>query len=172
MIGNLKAALRIAAAIRTSLPTTVTTIEAVGTEPSSGQPLHPFDQRNIHPKLPAKTRKLFDDGHFPEATFEAAKYIDNCIKKLGKISNKTGYDLMMTAFNEEKGPIRINANLSQSDKDEQLGMKFLFAGVASGVRNPRGHENDLAETVDECLDNLSVISFLLRKLESAGYTLP
>jgi uncharacterized protein (TIGR02391 family) len=169
---NLRAALRIAEVIRSSLPLSVTAPEDVGTEPSSGQPLHPFDQRNIHPKLPTKTRRLFDDGHFPEATFEAAKYVDNCIKKLGQIANKTGYDLMMTAFNEDKGPIRVNANVSQSDRDEQVGMKFLFAGVASGLRNPRGHENDLVETVDECLDNLSVISFLLRRLEAAEYSLP
>jgi uncharacterized protein (TIGR02391 family) len=172
VISHLKRAIHLATAIRSSLPISVLSSDGAGIEPSSGQPLHPFDLRNIHPKLPAKTRKLFDDGHFPEATFEAAKYVDNCIKKLGKIANKTGYDLMMTAFNEDKGPIRINKNRSQSDRDEQVGMKFLFAGVASGVRNPRGHENEIDETVDECLDNLSVMSFLLRKLEIAGYDLP
>jgi len=169
---NLRTALQIATAIRSSLPISVTSIEDTAIEPKSGQPLHPFDQRNIHPKLPAKTRKLFDDGHYPEATFAATKYIDNCIKKLAKISNKTGYDLMMTAFNEDHGPLRINDLISQSDKDEQVGIKFLFAGVSSALRNPRGHENDLAESPDQCLDNLSVISFLLRKLEDAGYPLP
>jgi uncharacterized protein (TIGR02391 family) len=168
---NLQEALRIVAAVRSSLPVSVTTVEDAATEPKSGQPLHPFDLRNIHPRLPKKTRKLFDDGHFAEATFEATKYVDNCIKKLSKISTKTGYDLMMTAFNEDKGPIKINSATSQSEKDEQIGIKFLFAGVSSALRNPRGHEIELSETVDQCLDNLSVISFLLRKLEEAGYSL-
>ena len=168
---TIKTALRIAADLRAALPASVTTLENIATEPQTGRPLHPFDQRNIHPRLPKKVIKLFDDGHFPEATFEAAKYVDNSVKKLAKISNKTGYDLMMTAFNEDKGTIRINSNTSASDRDEQMGIKFLFAGVASGLRNPRGHETDLVETVDECLDNLAVISFLLRRLESAGYSL-
>jgi uncharacterized protein (TIGR02391 family) len=169
---NLHEALRIVAAIRSSLPISVVSYEDAATEPESGQPLHPFDLRNIHPKLPRKTRKLFDDGHFSEATFLATKYIDNCIKKLSKISNKSGYDLMMTAFNEERGPLKMNALRSQSEKDEQVGIKFLFTGVSSALRNPRGHEVDLPESVDQCLDNLSVISFLLRKLEEAGYSLP
>jgi hypothetical protein len=38
-------------------------------EPVDEAQLHPFDRRNIHPALPAKTRKLFDDGHYAEATF-------------------------------------------------------------------------------------------------------
>ena len=37
--------------------------------------LHPFDSRNIHPGLPTKVRELFDDGYYPEATFEAFKFL-------------------------------------------------------------------------------------------------
>ena len=38
--------------------------------------LHPFDERNVHPEIDKLTRKLFDDGHYSQATFEAFKFID------------------------------------------------------------------------------------------------
>jgi len=43
------------------------------------QQLHPFDKRNIHPNLPTKVRTFFDNGHYPEATFEAFKYLDKVV---------------------------------------------------------------------------------------------
>ena len=55
------------------------------------QPLHPFDVRNIHPKLPEDVRKLFDDGHFAQATFEAFKFIDKEVQRHSKIK-ETGYN--------------------------------------------------------------------------------
>jgi hypothetical protein len=58
---------------------------------------HPFDERNIHPTISSVSLKLFDDGHFAQATFEAFKYIDNRVKQLSEI-NENGYKLMMTAF--------------------------------------------------------------------------
>jgi hypothetical protein len=39
--------------------------------------VHPFDERNIHPDIAGVSMKLFDDGHYAQATFEAFKYIDN-----------------------------------------------------------------------------------------------
>ena len=56
--------------------------------------LHPFDRRNIHPRLPPKARKLFDDGHYAEATFEAFKFIDKVVQKQSKVS-ESGMKLMM-----------------------------------------------------------------------------
>ena len=68
---------------------------AAAVEPS----LHPFDQRNIHPDLPPKVKKLFDDGHYAEATFEAFKYLDKKVQKHAGIS-ESGFKLMMAAFDQ------------------------------------------------------------------------
>jgi len=138
-------------------------------EKAAQDALHPFDRMNLHTSLPLKVRALFDDGHFPEATFAASVYLDNLVKRLSNLKGKTGYKLMMDAFNEEAPKVRVNGLESESERDEQVGIKFLFAGVASALRNPRGHEHDLIETPDQCLDHLALISFLLRKLEAAGY---
>jgi len=70
------------------------------TQPAAEIPsLHPFEARNIHQDLPPKVRDLFDDGYYPEATFEAFKYLDKTVEKYSGIT-ESGYKLMMTAFSE------------------------------------------------------------------------
>lgn len=75
---------------------------------------------------------------------------------------------MMDAFNEDRAAIRLNALATDSDIDEQRGFKFIFAGVAAGIRNPRAHEVDLGDTLDEALDYIALASLLLRRLDAAG----
>jgi uncharacterized protein (TIGR02391 family) len=138
-------------------------------EPAAEVPtLHPFDTRNIHPGLPGKVKKLFDDGHFPEATSLAFKFLDNRISKLSKIQ-KSGWKLMMEAFDGTPPRVKLNELLTTSEKDEQEGYRFIFAGGMQGIRNPRAHESTIADDPDICLDHLSFVSMLLRRLEEAGY---
>ena len=126
---------------------------------------HPFDERNIHSDISKISRKLFDDGHFAQATFEAFKFLDNKVKALSKIK-KSGHSLMMEAFSEQSPRIKLTPLVTTSDIDEQMGYKFIFAGSMSAIRNPRGHDN-LIDTIDLCLDHLSFASVLLRRLEDA-----
>jgi len=43
---------------------------------------HPFEVRNIHPALPSIVKKLFDDSHYAQATFEAFKFVDKEVARL------------------------------------------------------------------------------------------
>lgn len=129
---------------------------------------HPFDLRNISPKLPTKVRQLFDDGHFAEATFEAFKYLDKEIQRHSGIQ-ETGHKLMMQVFKEGNPTIKLNSLVTESEKDEQMGYKFIFAGAMSAIRNPRGHEHSINDDIDTCLDHLGFVSMLLRRLSEAGY---
>jgi uncharacterized protein (TIGR02391 family) len=139
------------------------------TQPAAETPrLHPFDSRNIHPGLPAKVHDLFDNGHYPEATFEAFKYLDKTVEKHSSIS-ESGYKLMMTAFNENNPKLPLTPLKTISEKDEQQGYKFIFVGGVLAIRNPRGHEHSVVDNPDLCLDHLSFVSMLLRRLEQAGY---
>ncbi len=124
---------------------------------------HPFDERNIHPDISTVTLKLFDDGHYSQATFEAFKYLDLMVKKLSGI-NESGFKLMMAAFAEMNPKVKLTALGSQSEVDEQMGYKFIFAGAMSAIRNPRGHDIN-SDPIDRCLDHLSIASVLLRRLE-------
>jgi uncharacterized protein (TIGR02391 family) len=129
---------------------------------------HPFDTRNIHPDLPARVRKLFDDGHWEQSVFEAFKFIEKDVKRISGIRGKTGYQLMMDAFNENSPQVQLNGLATESEIDEQKGFKFLFAGAATGIRNPRGHEVDIGDTPDDALDYLALASLLLRRMDAAG----
>ncbi|MER8724130.1 TIGR02391 family protein [Mesorhizobium sp. M1027] len=134
------------------------------TSPAESRGVHPFDERNIHPDIATVSQKLFDDGHFSQATFEAFKFIDNQVKVLSGIQD-SGFNLMMNAFNEKAPKIQLTDLVSISDKDEQLGYRYIFAGSMSGIRNPLGHDNRV-DTIGLCLDHLSVASVLLRRLEA------
>lgn len=135
----------------------VTKIETTGD-------MHPFDERNIHPAIAAVSQKLFDDGHYSQATFEAYKYIDKEVQKLSAVT-ESGYKLMMQVFSEKSPMIKLTIMSNGSEVDEQKGYKFIFSGAVMAIRNPRGHEYSYSETPDECLDHLSLASLLQRKLD-------
>ena len=136
--------------------------------PAPADEAHAFDTRNIHPDLPAKVRALYDDGHYSEATFEACKYLDKFVGKHAT-GTKSGESRMMAAFNEAVPMIALTQMLNESDKDEQKGYKFLFAGTMVAIRNPRGHEHSMQDDPYTCLDHLGIVSALLRKLNEAGF---
>jgi uncharacterized protein (TIGR02391 family) len=142
------------------------------TEASPEEPreVHPFESRDVHPKLPQIVRDLFDDGHFAQATFEAFKYIDKEIQRFSGDA-ESGFKLMMKVLSESSPLIKLTPGLTVSEKDEQKGYQFLFAGSVLAIRNPRGHEYAIKDSPDTCLDHLSLASLLLRRLEQAGYTL-
>lgn len=125
---------------------------------------HPFDERNIHSDISAVCLKLFDDGHYSQATFEAFKLLDNVVKNLSGM-NESGFKLMMAAFAEASPKVQLTALATQSEVDEQSGYKFIFAGAMSAIRNPRGHDINI-DPIDRCLDHLSFASVLLRRLEA------
>jgi len=136
-------------------------------DPSS---LHAFEQREIYAKFPPKVRKLFDDGHYTQATFEAFKFIDKFVQKHSKMG-ESGYKLMMAAFDKAKPNwIKLTPAFSASEIDEQEGFRFMFAGAMTGIRNPRGHEFTIHDDIDTCLDHLGFASMLMRRLEAAGYS--
>jgi uncharacterized protein (TIGR02391 family) len=131
---------------------------------------HPFDERNIHPDLAMVSLRLFDDGHYSQATFEAFKHLDNKVRDISGI-NESGLKLMMAAFSHENPKIKLNNLVTESDVDEQSGFRFIFAGSMSGIRNPRGHDIR-TDPIDVCLDHLSLASVLLRTFEKRKWPPP
>lgn len=130
--------------------------------------LHPFAARDIHQALPKKVRILFDDAHYSEATFHAAKFFDKKVASLAELT-ETGASLMQKAFSEKAPKIRVNNLIQETDVNEQKGYMSLFVGLVWAIRNPRGHEFDIGDEQSLCLDHLSFMSMLMRRLEAAGY---
>lgn len=128
-------------------------------------PRHPFEERGLHHGLPGKVRKLFDNGHYAEATFEAFKYVDKVVQKLSS-TNESGQRLMMGVFSGDTPKLKLTPLSNTSEVDEQKGYQFLFSGAVMAIRNPRGHEIEIDEDPDTCLDHLSFASMLLRRLDA------
>jgi uncharacterized protein (TIGR02391 family) len=131
--------------------------------------LHPFERRNIHQSFPPKVRELFDDGHYAEATAKAFAFVERTVQKASGLVTDTGWDLMMAAFEEKKGPLKLTPMSDGDEISEQVGYRFLFGGSTRAIRNPRAHNPLLVDDPDRCLDHLSFASLLLRRLEQAGY---
>lgn len=138
--------------------------EAAGSDRDAA---HPFDSRNIHPDLPSATRKLFDNGHFSQSTFEAYKFLDEEVQRISG-EDDFGKSLMMRVMGGDSTRIRLTPGMTSTEKSEQEGYKFLFAGAMAAMRNPRGHSTHIVDDPDTCLDHLSFASLLLRRLEEAG----
>lgn len=138
-------------------------------EPENLQAQHPFEQCNIHQCLPDSVKNLFDDGHYAQATFETFKFVDKEIQRLSN-SLESGFKLMMQVLSEASPNIKLTPCITASEKDEQKGFQFLFAGGILAIRNPRGHEYSIKDNPDICLDHLSLASMLIRRIESSGYS--
>jgi len=130
------------------------------TGPASGRELA------LHPVIEAAAGKLFRDGHYPQATFEASKAL------LRLLSTKTGINKELTPLVEEalsvKNPrLLFNANQSEAEHDEQRGMFHLAEGVVLAVRHQGAHQDDQREDRDRALELLGLMSFLAFKIEGA-----
>ncbi|MDQ6433063.1 TIGR02391 family protein [Mesorhizobium sp. LHD-90] len=128
---------------------------------------HPFDSRNLHSDLPPDTRRLFDNGHFAQSTFEAFKFVDEEMQRISN-DNDFGTSLMMRVLGGVSPAIKLTPMMTETEKKEQEGFKFLFAGGVLAIRNPRAHKSGMSDDPDTCLDHLTFASMLLRKLDEAG----
>lgn len=124
-----------------------------------------FDSRNFHESIIEISRQLFLETNYFHAVFEAAKLYNKRVQTKSR-STKDGYQLMMDVFGD-KGVLKHNNGITTTEKDELNGIKFLSAGLMQALRNPTAHElaNEWSMSKEDCLDILSFISFLLRKLD-------
>ena len=129
-----------------------------------------FFARDFHPTVIKHCKDLFLQGNYFHAVFEAAKAYNRLVQQKAR-SDLSGQALMLKVWGCEKGVLKITPCQSVTDKDVQDGMKFLSAGLMGAIRNPMGHEPALDWPIakQDCLDILSFISFLLRKLDHAVY---
>lgn len=135
---------------------------------SSNDKVRLFIDKGFHGMIVLNCKNLYVDGHYFHAVFEAAKVYHMEVKNKAD-SPKDGYPLMMEVWNPDKGCLKVTQCVSETDKNVQEGIGFLSAGLMRAIRNPCAHEPALNWPISEkdCLDILSFISFLLRKLDDA-----
>lgn len=110
--------------------------------------------------------KLFLDGHYAQAVEEAFKCVNNTVRNRACHSGD-GSGMMKHVFSAEKPVLRLNDLRTQSDRNEQLGYMEIFAGVMTGVRNPRAHAHQFGDTREDALELLVLAGHLARKAKNA-----
>jgi uncharacterized protein (TIGR02391 family) len=129
-----------------------------------------FDAMVTDVDLRAATRTLYRDGHFARSVEEAFKFLCNAVKGRANDNVHDGSDLMMQVF-DPKGPaLRLSPMRTQSEKDQQLGYRFIFAGAMAGIRNPRAHDHALADSPEDALEMLVLANHLLGVLAASTRT--
>ena len=99
-------------------------------------------------------RKLFADGHYAIAVEKAYVYIEKMVRIKSGQSETYGVDLMHQVFNPDNAIIRLNQLKTRTDKSEQDGYRYFFAGAMMGLRNPRAHEYDFVDSPEQALELL------------------
>jgi uncharacterized protein (TIGR02391 family) len=129
-----------------------------------------FLKRNLHSEVVTHSQRLFVQGNYFHAVFESVKAYNKDVKTKSQ-SDKDGQQLMLNVWGCENGVLKVTACESQTDKDFQDGIKFISGGLMSAIRNPTAHEPAITWNIDkqDCLDILSLISFLYRQLDKAVY---
>lgn len=132
--------------------------------------LDEFLKRNFHSEVTKHSQKLFIQGNYFHAVFESAKAYNKDVKEKAQ-SEKEGQPLMLSVWGCDNGVLKVTACQTQTDKDFQDGIKFISGGLMSAIRNPTAHEPAITWPIDkkDCLDILSLITFLYRQLDKSAY---
>ncbi len=132
-----------------------------------------FLKRNFHSEVAKHSQRLFAQGNYFHAVFESAKSFNIDVKTKSQ-SDKDGHSLMLNVWGCENGVLKLTPCQSQTDKDFQDGIKFISGGLMSAIRNPTAHEPAITWPIakQDCLDILSLISFLYRQLDNSVYYKP
>ena len=139
-------------------------------EPSDREEIELFRKLRLHLKIQEVSKKLFIDGHYAQAIFEAFKVVNNAVKEKSGIDDKDGQTLMAHVFSCSFPVLALNSLKSQSEKDEQDGFKFLFMGAMAGIRNPKAHENVKQADPYRTLHYLIFASLLMTKVDESKIT--
>jgi uncharacterized protein (TIGR02391 family) len=136
-----------------------------------------FGSLKFHVTIRKTSEKLFEDGHYAEAIFEACKALVNQVRDKSKLETTRDADLMGRAFSVEysrnplqvtKKPVLCLNRLSTLDEiDEQRGFALLFMGMWFGIRDPKAHANVVQKDPYKTLEYLSLISLLAKRTDEA-----
>jgi len=129
-----------------------------------------FHLRAYHHEVVRHSKELFVSGNFFHAVFEATKAYNNAVKQKS-LSTLDGEKLINSVFSSDKGVLKVTACVTETDLNIQDGIRYMSAGLMRAVRNPVAHENKTNWNVDrkECLDMLSLTSFLWAQLDKSTY---
>lgn len=120
----------------------------------------------LHPRIHAACSDLYGDGHYSNAVLNGSIALVNCVKERSGRFDKDGSALMQEVFSPNNPFLAFNDLADQTDKDEQQGLMFLFAGAVLALRNPRAHKL-LEDNPEEAAEYIGLLSLLAKRLDAA-----
>jgi len=130
----------------------------------AGNPVRTLENLNLHPQIADASVDLFKGGHYANAIEDSCKVLDLLVKMKSKRSDPSGTELMQLVFSPKTPILRFNDQLNDSEKSEQQGMMYLYAGAMLAFRNPRAH-GLLSDDPVVALEIIGFINFLAKALD-------
>jgi uncharacterized protein (TIGR02391 family) len=137
--------------------------------------------RHLHPDVRNAAEPDYVRSDFYRAFIEAVKRYINSVRAKSKSTNASDHGMMGSEFGLDK-VLQVAAKYNKPDGSKfhadtykciEDGQKYLSMGIVTGARNPISHEEigDLRDsklfTEKDCLDMLSLLSHLFRRLDDA-----
>lgn len=132
----------------------------------STEPLDFFDVLVTHPLLTSATRQLFADQHYTRAVEQGFKAVNSLVKHRTGFTDE-GRPLMERAFSPNGPKLAVNSLTTRTEKDEQTGTMFLYAGAMAGIRNVRTHDINHIDDASTALELLGFANYLMRIAQTA-----
>jgi uncharacterized protein (TIGR02391 family) len=125
-----------------------------------------FDVYNLHSEVARSSRRLFVGGHYREAVRAAFQRLNNRVRKLSGLK-EDGVSLMSHSFKKEAPRLQMTALRTDSEQNEQEGLRFLMMGSMAALRNPCTHEDHWppVEETTHALEALALASLLHNYLD-------
>ena len=129
-----------------------------------------YHWRHLHPDIHSVADEYYNKREdYLNAAIEAVKKFKKNLQIKSGLS-KGGSNLIETSFGSKNSVLLITKNCTQSERDLEDGHEALAKGVWLGFRNPVMHElmEDIFPSIfnaKDSLDVLSLVSYLLRKLD-------
>ncbi len=138
-------------------------------ESDAGRALRAIEGLDLHPAIDEAVGKLFRDGHHADAVRNACMALNNLVQNASGDFDKDGSDLMLHVFSSKHPTLKFNELRDETDKSEQQGMMYLYAGAMQALRNPRSHKF-LEYDMETALEAITFVSFLANRLSKAERT--
>jgi uncharacterized protein (TIGR02391 family) len=133
-------------------------------ESPAGRAVRAFGELDLHPEIERAIGKLFRDGHYANAVEDACKVLDGMVKIRSGRTDISGTELMQAVFGPKSAILRFNQGQTETDRSEQQGMMFLYAGAMLALRNPRAHAL-IQDDPEQALEYLGLLSMLVKALD-------
>ncbi|MFD8786487.1 TIGR02391 family protein [Kitasatospora sp. NPDC059599] len=124
----------------------------------------------LHPLVNEAAADRFAKGLHLDAVLRAFKAVEYRVQTLSG-STKIGEDLMGFVLGSTTPRLTVTRSTGGSLPSEQAGMRDLFKGAMTALRNPRAHGPHYADDPDEAQEMLILASFLMRRLDLAEVVL-